>query len=58
MEKIETVALMAANLYAAEAAGGATTTAEMYERVAGQAWALYEAVEKEAAERHSAKPRR
>jgi hypothetical protein len=53
VDKIETVALMAATVYAAEAAGAAITSAEMYERVAAQAWALYEAVEKEAAERYS-----
>jgi hypothetical protein len=53
MEKMETVALMAATLYTAEAAGAATTSAEMYERAAEQAWALYDAVETEAGKRHS-----
>ena|SRR5688572_1183323 len=54
VDKIETVALMAASIYGAGPAGQATTTAEVtYGRVAAQAWALYDAVEKQAAERHS-----
>ena len=54
MDKIETVALMAASLYGAGPAGAGSTNSEAtYERVATQAWALYDAVEKQAAERHS-----
>jgi hypothetical protein len=50
----DAVALMAATIYAAGAASETTTDAEaVYGRVAAQAWALYDAVEKEAAERHS-----
>jgi hypothetical protein len=56
MEKIETLALMTATLYAA--AGPAAVTTEdadvsLYGRAAAQAWALYDAVEAEAAKRHS-----
>jgi hypothetical protein len=54
MEKIETVAHMAAAIYAAGPARQPTFNPdEMFERVAAQAWALYDAVEKLAAERHS-----
>jgi hypothetical protein len=56
VEKIETVALMAATIYAAAGpAAVATTDADraIYERVAAQAWALYDAIETEAAKRHS-----
>jgi hypothetical protein len=56
VEKIETVALMAATIYAAAGpAAVATTNANVaaYGRVAAQAWALYDAVEAEAATRHS-----
>jgi hypothetical protein len=56
VDKIETVALMAATIYsAAGPAAVATTDADvsMYGRFAAQAWALYEAVEQQAAERHS-----
>ena len=54
MDKNETVALMAATIFAARPPGRTTTdAAAMYENVATQAWALYDAVEKEAAERHS-----
>jgi hypothetical protein len=54
MNKIETVAQMAATIYAVGPAHQPTFNAdEMYERLAAQAWALYDAVEKEGAERHS-----
>jgi hypothetical protein len=56
VEKIETVALMAASIYAAAGpAAVATTDADvaMYDRIAAKAWALYDAVENQAAERHS-----
>lgn len=55
MEKIETVALMAATIYAAAGPAAIATTENvvMYGRVAAQAWALYDAVEAEAAKRHS-----
>ena len=53
--KIETVALMAATIYAAAGPAAIATTENvvMYGRVAAQAWALYDAVEAEAAKRHS-----
>jgi hypothetical protein len=56
MDKMETVALMAATIYAAAGpAAVATTDADVaiYGRVAAQAWALYDAVETESARRHS-----
>jgi hypothetical protein len=54
MQKIETVAQMAATLYAAGSFRQPTfNPGEIYERIATQAWALYEAVEKVAAEQHS-----
>jgi hypothetical protein len=54
VDKIETVALMAATIYSAGTAGPTTTTAEaIYGRIAAQAWALYDAVEIEATRRHS-----
>ncbi|MGH7510476.1 MAG: hypothetical protein ACREMZ_13540 [Gemmatimonadales bacterium] len=54
MDKTETVALMAATIYAAGPLRQATLdTDTMYGDVAAQAWALYDAVEKEAAQRHS-----
>jgi hypothetical protein len=53
VDKNETVALMAATIYTAEASGQATDAEAVYGRIATQAWALYEAVEREAAERHS-----
>jgi hypothetical protein len=54
MDKIEIVAQMAATIYAARPAHQPTFNAdETYERAAAQAWALYDAVEKESAERHS-----
>jgi hypothetical protein len=56
VDKIDTVALMAATIYAAAGpAAVATTDADvaMYGRVAAQAWALYDAVENQAADRHS-----
>ncbi len=55
MDKTETVALMAATIYAAAGpAAVATTDADvaMYGRIAAQAWALYDAVENQGAERH------
>jgi hypothetical protein len=53
VDKHDAVALMAATIYAAGAASQTTTDAEaVYGRVAAQAWALYDAVEKEATERH------
>jgi hypothetical protein len=51
MKKIGTVALMAATIHAARAAAPTDQTA--YERVAEEAWALYDAVDKQAAARHS-----
>jgi hypothetical protein len=43
MDKIETVALMAATIYAARPGNKAVVDAEMmYGRVAAQAWALYD----------------
>jgi hypothetical protein len=54
VDKVETVALMAATIYAAGPAGQPTASADvLYGRIAAQAWALYDAVEKEGAERHS-----
>jgi len=56
MEKTETVALMAATIYAAMGpAAVATTEADVaiYGRIAAEAWALHDAVEAEAAKRHS-----
>jgi hypothetical protein len=54
MDKIETVALMAATMYASGPAGYPSDSADMlYGRIAAQAWALYDAVETEAARRHS-----
>jgi hypothetical protein len=56
MEKMETVALMAATIYAAAGpAVVATTDADvaLYARVAAQAWALHDAVEAEASRSHS-----
>jgi hypothetical protein len=51
VDKTETVALMAATIHSARAAG--PTDQAGYERVAEEAWALYDAVEKESTERHS-----
>ena len=51
MDKTETVALMVATIHAARAAG--PTDQAGHERVAEEAWALYVAVEKVSAERHS-----
>lgn len=54
MTKHETVALMAATIYAAESSDETTTdTDALVERVAAQAWALYDAVERVSVERHS-----
>jgi hypothetical protein len=56
VERIETIALMTATIYAAAGpAAVATMDADvaLYGRVAAQAWALYDAVEAEAAKRHS-----
>jgi hypothetical protein len=54
MNKNETVALMAATIYAAESSNEATTDIEaLVERVAAQAWALYDAVERVSVERYS-----
>jgi hypothetical protein len=56
VDKIETVAMMAATIFAAAGpAAVATTDADVavYGRVAAQAWALHDAVENHAAERHS-----
>jgi hypothetical protein len=54
VDKNETVALMAATIFAARPPGRTTTEAEeMYGSIAAQAWALYDAVEREAVERHS-----
>jgi hypothetical protein len=54
MDKLETVAVMAATIYAAGRLDQLTTNAnEIYGRIAAQAWALYDAVEKESAERYS-----
>jgi hypothetical protein len=51
MDKIETVALMAAIIHAARPAGQREPARG--ERIAEEAWVLYDAVEKESAERHS-----
>jgi hypothetical protein len=51
VDKIETVALMAATIHAERAAG--PTDQAGYERIAEEAWALFDAVEKASAERHS-----
>jgi hypothetical protein len=51
MDKVETVALMAATILAARAAGPLDEVG--YERIAAEAWALHDAVEKEGAGRHS-----
>jgi hypothetical protein len=54
MNKNETVALMAATIFAARPMGRTTAEAEeMYGSVATQAWSLYEAVEREAVQRLS-----
>ena len=54
MDKTQTVAMMAATIYVAEASGPATTSADvLYQRIAARAWALYDAVETESAQRHS-----
>jgi hypothetical protein len=54
VDKNETVALMAATIFAARPPGRTTAEAEaMYGSIAAQAWALHDAVEREAAERHS-----
>jgi hypothetical protein len=54
MDKMETVALMAATMYAAGPANKANVDTEvMYGRIAAQAWALYDAIEMEATRRHS-----
>ena len=56
MDKIETVALMAATIYAAAGPTAVTTTdadVAMYGRISAKAWALYDAVENQAADRHS-----
>jgi hypothetical protein len=50
VDKIETVALMAATIHSTRAAG--PTDQPGYERIAEEAWALYDAVEKQAIERH------
>jgi hypothetical protein len=55
MDKTETVALMAATIYAAAGPAAVATTeadASIFQRIAAQAWALHEAVETQAAERH------
>lgn len=55
MDKNETVALMAATIYAAAGPAAIATTeadAMLLGRIAAQAWALYDAVETQAAERH------
>jgi hypothetical protein len=54
MNKTETVALMAAAMYAAGSSRQATfNPEEIYDRIAAVAWSLYDAVEREAANRHS-----
>lgn len=54
MDKNETVALMAATIYAAGPTNQAPADAEnLYHRAAAQAWALFDAVEREAADRYS-----
>jgi hypothetical protein len=54
VDKVETVALMAATIYGAGSAGQATANPEvLYGRIVAQAWAIYDAVEMEAARRHS-----
>jgi hypothetical protein len=54
MNKTETVALMAATMYAAGPSREPTfNPEELYDRIAAVAWSLYDAVEKEAANRHS-----
>lgn len=53
MDKMETVALMAATIYAATPVGPAAADPDLYGRAAAQAWTLYDAVEKEAVERHA-----
>ncbi|HJR15464.1 MAG TPA: hypothetical protein VJ808_01320 [Gemmatimonadales bacterium] len=53
MDKMETVALMAATIYAATPVGPVTADPDLYGRAAAQAWTLYDAVEKEASERHA-----
>jgi hypothetical protein len=54
MDKTETVALMAATIYAAGPTNQAPADAQdLYHRAAAQAWALFDAVEKEAAQRYS-----
>ena len=54
MDKTQTVALMAAAMYAAAASGPTTVSTDvLLGRIAGQAWALYDAVEIEGAQRHS-----
>jgi hypothetical protein len=56
MDKTETVALMAATIYAAAGPAAVATTeadASLFGRIAAQAWALHEAVENHEAERHS-----
>jgi hypothetical protein len=54
MDKVETVARMAASIYAARPANKVVGVADaMFGRAAAQAWALYDAVEMESARRHS-----
>ena len=52
--KTDTVAMMAAARYAAGPLRQTTVNPEeIYERIAAMAWSLYDAVEKESANRHS-----
>jgi hypothetical protein len=51
VDKVEVVALMAATIHSARAAG--PTDQAGYARVAEESWALYNAVEAESARRHS-----
>ena len=54
MNKTETVALMAATMYAAGPLHQVTVNPEeIYDRIAVMAWSLYDAVEKESASRLS-----
>ena len=54
MNKTETVAMMAAAMYAAGPLRQTSVNPEeIYDRIAAMAWSLYDAVEKESANRHS-----
>jgi hypothetical protein len=53
VNKNDTVALIAATIYAAGPSNVGTPDREAFVRVAAQAWALYDAVEEEAAQRLS-----